>query len=112
MSDTDRQQRLRERLSAESRRLLDTIDEMHELEELKRAEDVSTPAFHSLAEEISRKGRDVFRITTIQESIGDSIESGTVSMNDVRPQDSHRETGRDEADRAVPRTGSSRDRAE
>ncbi len=89
MNSTDRQSRLRANLSAESKRLLDTIDEMHELEELKRAEPISTPAFHRLADEVLAKGKEVFRITSEQEAMGDAIDTGAVSLNDVNPNDSH-----------------------
>ena len=91
MDERARQQKLRERLSATSRKFLDSIDELHDLEERKRNEDVSTPAFHELADEIVTKARDVFRLTTVQETLGDAIPTGEISLNDENPADSHRD---------------------
>ena len=77
------QRRRRERLSEESRRLLDRIDELHRLEERKRDEKISTPGFHRLADTIKAKAADVFRMTTVQERLGDRIDTGDVTLNDV-----------------------------
>jgi len=94
--DGSEQQRLREQLSAKSRKLLDSIDELHALERQKRDEDISTPRFHQLADTIVRKARAVFRTTAIEETLGDAIDTGNVSINDVASDDGGGETTRDE----------------
>ena len=81
--DGSDQRRLRELLSAKSRKLLDSIDELHELEEQKRNEDISTPRFHQLA---------------------DAIDTGDVSINDVASGDGRGETIHDEDERATRRS--------
>jgi hypothetical protein len=91
------QSRLRARLSDESRILLERIDELHELEKEKRTKPISTAAFHDLADTIKAKARDIFRITTVQERVGDRIETGTVTLNDVAAADPHRADGDAEA---------------
>jgi len=83
MSDESAQSPLRARLSAESKRLLDGIDELHALEKRKRQVDISTPAFHDLAGRITAKAREIFRITTIEEELDDRIVTSDVSLNDV-----------------------------
>jgi len=83
MSDESAQSSRRARLSAESKRLLDGINELHALEKRKRQVDISTPAFHELATAITAKARDLFRMTTIEEELGDRTETSDVSMMDV-----------------------------
>jgi hypothetical protein len=84
MTNAD-QHRLRERLNEESQKLLETIDDLHALEEQKRDEDISTPPFHRLADTIKAKAQEAFRISTIEENLGDRIERGEVALNDVDP---------------------------
>jgi hypothetical protein len=91
MADSNNQQRLRARLSNESKKLLETIDEMHELEEQKRQEDISTPRFHELADTIKAKARNVFQITTVQEHMGDAIETTDQTLNEADPEGDHQE---------------------
>jgi len=102
--DGSDQRRLRELLSAKSRKLLDSIDELHELEEQKRNEDISTPRFHQLADAIVRKAQAVFRTTAIEETLGDAIDTGDVSINDVASGDGRGETIHDEDERATRRS--------
>lgn len=91
------QRRRRERLSEESRRLLDRIDELHQLEERKRDEKISTPAFHQLADTIKSKAADVFRMTTVQERLGDRIDTGDETLNDVDAADRESDEDREPA---------------
>jgi hypothetical protein len=93
------QRRRRERLSAESRRLLAQIDELHRLEERKRDERISTPAFHRLADTIKAKAAQVFRMTTLEERLGDRIDTGEVTLNDVAAHEAETGTGDNGKDR-------------
>lgn len=73
----------RERLSDNSKELLDAIDDLHTLEEGKRAELVSTPAFHELADEVRRLSRSVFAMASDEVEQADQLETTDVSLDDV-----------------------------
>jgi hypothetical protein len=79
----DDQAERRERLSAESKRLLDAVDEVHALEAEKREHDISTPGFHRLAEQILAKSREIFRGAYRERDIGEELETTDVAMNEV-----------------------------
>jgi hypothetical protein len=59
-------------LDAVSRELLGKLQELRGLEEQKRGEARSTDAFHELAEEVSDKAGEVFRLAASEEMAGDS----------------------------------------
>lgn len=100
MDERERQHKLRERLSATSKKFLDSIDELHELEGQKRNAAISTPEFHELAGRITDKTREVFRLTTLQETLGDAIETGEVTINDENGDERHRDAVDDERETA------------
>ncbi|MDQ3128772.1 MAG: hypothetical protein M3Q66_10030 [Chloroflexota bacterium] len=77
------QRERRERLSGESQRLLTAIDEIHELESSKRDQDISTPPFHALADEVLEKSREIFRLAGREAAEDDAIETTNISMNDI-----------------------------
>jgi hypothetical protein len=81
-------------LSDRSNEILEEIEELRELEDSKRTVPISTPGFHRLAERITEQSRRIFRMANDQERLGDSTETGDVSINDV-----------DEAEAAVPNPG-------
>jgi hypothetical protein len=70
-------------LSAHSARILKEIDDLRSMETEKRTQPISTPEFHRLAEDITAKSRDVFRIAAEQEGIGEEAPTGTVTIEDV-----------------------------
>jgi hypothetical protein len=76
---SERKRKLRDR-SAE---ILEAIDDLHQMETEKRRQPISTPQFHRLAEDITRKSRDVFRIAIDQEEIGDEAQRGEQSIEDI-----------------------------
>ena len=82
MTDKTQEAR-RELLSDDSKELLNAIDDLHALETSKRAELISTPPFHDLADEIQRKSRSVFSMATDEAELADSVETTDVSMNDI-----------------------------
>lgn len=53
------------------------------METEKRKQAISTPEFHRLAADITAKSRDVFRIASEQEAIGDETPHADVSIDDV-----------------------------
>jgi hypothetical protein len=59
-------------LDAFSRELLGKLGELKGLEEQKRGEARSTPAFHKLAEEVSAKSNEVLRLAVTEQVAGDS----------------------------------------
>jgi hypothetical protein len=71
------------KLSERSAQILGAIDDLHQMETEKRRQPISTPQFHRLAEDISRKSRDVFRIAIDQEAIGDEAQRGEQSIEDI-----------------------------
>ena len=70
-------------LSGESARILEAIDELHDMEVEKRQRPISTPEFHRLAEAITDKSRDVFRIAIDQEEAGNESPRGEETIEDV-----------------------------
>ena len=79
----DSQKARRERMSANSKSLLDAIDELHPLEQRKRSEVISTPASQELAEEIQRKSRRVFTMATGQVAQAEEVATSDVTMNAI-----------------------------
>jgi hypothetical protein len=70
-------------LSDRSDQILDAIEELHEMESAKREVPISTPTFHRLAEQITAKSRDVFRIARDQEAVGEEAPTGDETIQDV-----------------------------
>ena len=70
-------------LTEHSDRILDAIAELHRLEVEKRTKEISTPEFHRLAEEITAKSREVFRIAAEQERLGEAAPQGSESIDDL-----------------------------
>jgi hypothetical protein len=76
---SDAKRELRDR----SAQILGAIDDLHQMETEKRRQPISTPQFHHLAEDITRKSRDVFRIAIDQEEIGDKAQRGEQSIEEI-----------------------------
>jgi hypothetical protein len=70
-------------LADESARTADAIDELPAMEAEKRTRPISTPGFHRLAEDITAKSREVFRIASIEERKGDESPRGAETIDDV-----------------------------
>jgi hypothetical protein len=81
MSDAKRQ------LTDRSNRLLDALRDMREVEKRKRAEPISSPKFHALADEVDKASRDVFRLARDEERLGDEIPRGSDTIDDVDHRD-------------------------
>jgi len=57
-------------LDAESRRLLNEVDDLKKLEHAKRRSARSSPEFHALAKDVEAKARQVFAISEQQRNDG------------------------------------------
>ncbi len=66
-----------------SAKLLHETERLQELEREKRAEQISTPDFHRLADEVVRRARNVFAIASEEEQAGDRVPTTDESIDDV-----------------------------
>lgn len=73
----------RQRLSDNSRQLLEAIDDLHTLEQGKRAELVSTPPFHEIADEVQHLSRSIFAMASDEVEQANQLETTDVSLDDV-----------------------------
>lgn len=76
----------KEALTALSDRMLRELDHLRATEQKKRREDISTPPFHELADEVAASSRRIFRIGAEEERLGDLSETGDVSIEDLERQ--------------------------
>jgi hypothetical protein len=76
-----------EQLPQESDRLLRKVRELGELEMEKRTEEISSPRFHELARDVTRKSREIMYRAVEEERVGDLSESSDRSINDVADED-------------------------
>ena len=70
-------------LAQRSDRILDAIDDLRALEKDKRAETISTPPFHRLAEAVTKKSREIFEMADRQEAVGDRTDTTDESIEEV-----------------------------
>jgi hypothetical protein len=70
-------------LTDHSNRILQAVEELHQMENEKREETISTPPFHELADEIREKSREIFRIASEQQDLGEQADQTGDSINDV-----------------------------
>ena len=70
-------------LAQRSDTILDAIDDLRALEKDKRAETISTPPFHRLAEAVTQKSREIFEMAYRQEAVGDRTETTDESIEEV-----------------------------
>ena len=74
---------LKDKLARSSNEMLEMVSELKDLERRKRAEPISSPAFHDLAEQVTEKTRDIMRSVIKQEDLGNQTARGDASINDV-----------------------------
>ncbi len=67
----------------ESDRLLRKVRELGELEMEKRTEQISSPRFHELARDVTRKSREIMYRAVEEESVGDETHPTDDTINDV-----------------------------
>ena len=57
-----------------SDRLLDALKDIRDLEEQKRTEEISTPAFHRLTDDVAHASRRVFELAHEEDAVSDSFD--------------------------------------
>ena len=77
----------RQRVRDDSDELLRELDELKRTEREKRTEDISTPRFHELAEDVKNQARRVFQVASEETRDGDRARTSDVSTNEVPPSD-------------------------
>jgi hypothetical protein len=70
-------------LADQSARILQAIDDLRDMEADKRTRPISTPEFHRLAEDVTDKSREIFRIAVAEERKGDESPRGDETIEDV-----------------------------
>jgi hypothetical protein len=75
-------------LARRSDKILEAIDDLRRIEKDKRAETISTPPFHRLAEAVTQKSREIFEMAYRQEAVGDATETTNESIIDVEEEGS------------------------
>lgn len=75
----------RERVRDDSDTLLAAVDKMKRIEVQKRGEDISSPPFHRLAEDVEAQARHVFDIAANETRDGDRAPSSDVAIDEVPP---------------------------
>ena len=73
----------KEQLTAVSDRLLDGLFELRRIEAKKRQQPISSPEFHALAEEVTKKSRELMSTASVQEAIGNETERSAESIEDI-----------------------------
>lgn len=73
----------KDELVDQSDALLRAVEDVRSLERRKRSQDISTPAFHELADRIEERSRDVFRIAHREEILGDALETTDESIEEA-----------------------------
>ncbi len=73
----------KDELAETSDELLAELKHLRETEAQRRQEPISTDPFHALADEVTRSSERVYRMARHQESIGDEIPTGDVTIEDV-----------------------------
>ena len=76
---TDEERRVR----SDSDELLAAIDDMRQTEKVKRGEDISTPEFHRLADDVEGKARKVWEISSRENRDGDAADTTDVSIDET-----------------------------
>lgn len=80
---TGQQSAAKRLLARKSDQLLDALANLKRLEQQKRTEPISTEQFHRLADQANAASEDVWRFAHEEERIGDRIETGDVTIEDV-----------------------------
>jgi hypothetical protein len=65
--------------------LLEAVRKLHDLERVKRSQQLSSPEFHEMAREITQRSREVFRIAAEEEKAGNEVqEPQDATTDDIR----------------------------
>jgi hypothetical protein len=80
---TDEQRQVR----SDSDELLDALNSMKAAEVEKRGEQMSTPPFHELADEVEARAKRVWELAAQENDDGDEVETTGISVNETEPRD-------------------------
>ena len=84
MTDDEQAKKL-QALRVESDALMDALDDMKRTENKKRRHQVSTPEFHSLAQDVEEKSRRVYRLAKGENDIAETAETTNQTIEETRP---------------------------
>lgn len=73
----------KDRLPEASDDLLSKVADLRETERRRREQPISSPEFHDLETEITRKSHDIMYAARREEAIGNDTETGDESIEDV-----------------------------
>ena len=76
------------RLRVDSDALLQGLQEMKSMEKRKRQEEISTPRFHELADDIERQARKVYDLALGEAELDDQTETIGQSIDETPPDQS------------------------
>ncbi len=65
--------------------LLTEVNELKELEAVKRQHEVSSPEFQDLADRITEKSREIFRLADDERQTGNGVDPARPTMTDIEP---------------------------
>jgi hypothetical protein len=74
-----------QRIRDDSDQLLEGLRELKRLEEAKRSDAISTPAFHDKAERVESAARQLYRIAQEETDDGNAVSTQRVTTEDVEP---------------------------
>jgi hypothetical protein len=78
--DTENTER---RLLSASDKVLESVSELRDLERRKRREKVSTPGYHSLADQVEAKSREIFSAAEEETDAANDMRSGSRSIDEI-----------------------------
>jgi hypothetical protein len=74
----------KKKLAKSSDEFLSEVRELHELEDQKRKQPISTGRYHELAESVTEKSREIMYRARLQEDLGDDTDTGDASIQDIQ----------------------------
>jgi hypothetical protein len=73
------------RIRDDSDELVRALDDLKATERAKREQDISTPRFHALADDVADKAHRVFEIAKAEKVDGERARTTDISTNEVPP---------------------------
>ena len=70
-------------LRVDSDKLMDALDDLKLTEGRKRNEEISTPEFHDLADQVERKSKRLFHLAKGEELDGDAVATTDQTINET-----------------------------
>jgi hypothetical protein len=86
---SDEQARQVRKLRVDSDALLDGLEKMKHAEQRKRRQQISTPEFHELADEVEKESARVFRLAQGEAALDDRTDETGTTIEET-PEEGHR----------------------